>query len=42
MVGRHVRLNRDEFGQAPGVGDGPEVLEYYSAMGHKQSAMRND
>ena len=42
MVGRHVRLDRDEFGQAPGVGDGPEVLECYSVMDDKQSAMRND
>ena len=36
MVGWHHQLNGHEFEQAPGVGDGPGILECYSSWGHKE------
>ena len=36
MVGWPHRLNGHEFEQAPGVGDGPGILECYSSWGHKE------
>ena len=36
MVGWHHRLDRHEFEQAPGVGDGQGNLVYCSPWGHKQ------
>ena len=37
MVGWHYQLNRDEFKQAPGVGDGQGGLVCYSPWGRKKS-----
>ena len=37
MVGWHHRLDRHEFEQALGVGDGPESLACCSPWGHKES-----
>jgi len=37
MVGRHHRLDGQEFEQAPGVGDGQGSLVYCSPWGHKES-----
>ena len=37
MVGWHHRLNRHEFEQAPGVGDGQGGLACYSPWGLKES-----
>ena len=37
MVGWHHRLNRREFEQAQGVGDGQGSLVCCSPWGHKQS-----
>jgi len=37
MVGWHHQLNRHEFVQAPGIGDGQGSLACCSAWGHKQS-----
>ena len=37
IVGWHHRLNRHEFEQAPGVGDGQGSLAYCSAWGCKES-----
>ena len=37
MVGWHHQLNRHEFEQAPGVGDGQGGLAYCSPWGHKGS-----
>ena len=37
MVGWHHRLNRHEFEQAPGVGDGQGDLACYSPLGRKES-----
>ena len=36
MVGWHHGLNRHEFEQAPGVGDGQESLACCSPRGHKE------
>ena len=35
-VGWHHQLNRHEFEQVPGVGDGQESLVCYSPGGHKE------
>ena len=35
MVGWHHRLNRHEFEQAPGVGDGQGSLAHCSPWGHR-------
>ena len=35
MVGWYCQLNRHEFEQAPGVGDGQGILECCSPWGHK-------
>jgi hypothetical protein len=37
MVGWHHRLNRQEFEQAPGDGEGQGSLACYSARGRKES-----
>ena len=37
MVGRHHRLNRHEFGQVPGDGEGQGSLACGSPWGHKES-----
>ena len=37
MVGWHHRLNRHEFEQTPGVGDGQGGLAYCGQWGHKES-----
>ena len=37
MVGCHHWLNRDEFEQAPGIGDGQASLVCCSPWGHKES-----
>ena len=37
MVGWHHQLNRHEFGQVPGVGDGQGGLACCSPWGHKES-----
>ena len=37
MVGWHHQLDRHEFEQAPGVGDGQGSLACYSPWGHKES-----
>ena len=37
MVGWHHQLDRHEFEQAPGVGDGQESLVCYNPWGHKES-----
>ena len=37
MVDWHHRLNRHEFEQAPGVGDGQGSLECCSRWGHKKT-----
>ena len=37
MVGWHHRLNRHEFEQASGVGDGQGDLACYSPLGRKES-----
>ena len=37
MVGWHIRLDRHESEQAPGVGDGQESLVCCSPWGHKES-----
>ena len=37
MVGRHRQLDRHEFEQAPGVGEGQGNLAYCSPEGHKES-----
>ena len=37
MVGWHHRLDGDEFGQTPGVGDRQGGLECYSPWGRKES-----
>ena len=37
MVGGHHRLNRHEFEQALGVGDGQGSLACYSPWGHRES-----
>ena len=37
MVGWHHRLDRHEFEQTPGVGDGQGGLACCSPWGHKQS-----
>ena len=39
MVGWHHRLDRQEFEQAPGVGDGQRSLACRSPWGHKESDM---
>ena len=39
MVGWHHRLNRHEFEQAPGVGDGQGSLACCSPWGQKESDM---
>ena len=39
MVGWHHRLDRHEFEQALGVGDGQGSLQCYSSWGHKESDM---
>ena len=39
MVGWHYRLDRHEFEQALGVGDGQESLVHYSPWSHKESVM---
>ena len=39
MLGCHHWLNRHEFGQAPGVGDGQGSLVCCSRWGHKESDM---
>ena len=39
MLGCHHWLNRHEFGQAPGVGDGQGSLVCCSQWGHKESDM---
>ena len=39
MVGWHYRLNRYEFEQAPGDGEGQESLACSSPWGHKESDM---
>ena len=36
MVGWHHQLNRHEFEQAPGVGDGQGTLAWCSPWGHKE------
>ena len=36
MVGWHHRLNRHEFEQAPGTGDGQGSLACCSPWGHKE------
>jgi len=41
MVGWHHQLNRHEFEEALGVGDGQGSLECYSPWGHKESDMTN-
>ena len=37
MVERHHRLNGQEFGQTPGVGDGQGGLACFSSWGRKES-----
>ena len=37
MVGRHHQLDRHEFEQAPGDGDGREILACCSPWGHTES-----
>ena len=37
MVGWHHRLDRHEFKQAPGVGDGQGGMACCSPWGHKES-----
>ena len=37
MVGRHHQLNRQEFEQTPGDGEGQRSLECFSPGGHKKS-----
>ena len=39
MVGWHHKLNRNEFEQAPGVGDRQGSLACCSPRGHKESDM---
>ena len=39
MVGWHYRLNRHEFEQALGVGDGQGSLAFCSPWGHKELDM---
>ena len=39
MVGWHHRLNRHEFEQAPGVGDGQGSLSCCSPWGSRESNM---
>ena len=39
MVGWHHRLNRHEFEQAPGVGDGQGSLACYSPGGCKEAGV---
>ena len=39
MVGWHHRLDRHEFEQAPGVGDGQGSLVSYSPRGRKELDM---
>ena len=39
MVGWHYQFNRDEFEQAPGVGDGQGGLVCCSPWGRKESDM---
>ena len=39
MIGLHHRLNRHEFEQALGVGDGQGSLECYSPWSHKELDM---
>ena len=39
MVGWHHQLDRHEFVQAPGVGDGQGSLACCSSQGHKESDM---
>ena len=39
MVGWHHRLNRHEFEQAPGVGDGQGSLPCCGSWGRKESDM---
>ena len=36
MVGWHHQLDRHEYGQTPGVGDGQESLVCCSPRGHKE------
>ena len=38
-VGWHHQLDGHEFEQAPGVGDGQEILAWYSPWGRKESDM---
>ena len=42
MVGRHHRLNGDEFGETPGVGDGQGGLVCCSPWGRKGQTRLND
>ena len=39
MVGWHHQLNRHEFEQTPGDGEGQGSLACYSPWGHKKSDM---
>ena len=39
VAGWHHRLDRHEFEQAAGVGDGLGSLAWYSPWGHKESDM---
>ena len=39
MVGWHYQLDRHEFEQALGVGDGQESLVHCSPWSHKESVM---
>ena len=39
MVGCHYRLDRPEFEQAPGIGDGQGSLACCSPRDHKESDM---
>ena len=39
MVGWHHQCDRNEFEQAPGVGDGQGSLAYCSPWGHKELDM---
>ena len=37
MAGWHHQVDRNEFGQTPGVGDGQGGLVCYDSWGHKES-----
>ena len=37
MAGWHHQVDRNEFGQTPGVGDGQGGLACYDSWGHKES-----